>query len=145
MNLEETINDEIKKAMLARNNPRLEALRAVKSAILLLKTGEGLSPESGMKTLQKLVKQRRETAVIYRDQNRPELAEAEEFQANVIEEFLPRGLSHEELEAGLKEILSELGNPPASMFGKVMGEASKRFAGRADGKQISALLKELMK
>lgn len=145
MNLEETINDEIKKAMLARNNARLEALRAVKSAILLLKTGEGLSPDSGMKTLQKLVKQRRETAVIYRDQNRPELAEAEEFQANVIEEFLPKGLSPEELEAGLKEILAEMDNPPASMFGKVMGEASKRFAGRADGKQISVLLKELMK
>jgi uncharacterized protein len=143
MSLEERINAEIKTAMLAKDSVRLESLRAIKSAILLLKTSpEGLTAESETKALQKMVKQRRETADIYVSQNRQDLADAEISQANIIEEFLPKALSEAEILAELELVISETGASSAADFGKVMGLASKRLAGKADGKQVSELLKK---
>ena len=148
MNLFDQISEDIKKAMLAREKVRLEALRGVKKEFLEAKTAKGangeLSDETAVKIMVKMVKQRKESAKIYEDNNRPELAENELAEAAVIEEYLPKQLSPEELEAELKAIIAETGATSAKEMGKVMGVATKRLAGRAEGKLISAKVKELL-
>lgn len=148
MNLFDQISADIKSAMLAKEKVRLEALRGIKKEFLEAKTAKGstgeLSDEQAMKILAKMAKQRRETAQIYTEQNRPELAETELAEAAVIESYLPQPLTDEELTAELSAIIAELGvNDPKEM-GKVMGVASKKLAGRADGKAISAKVRELL-
>lgn len=145
MSLEDKINTDIKAAMLAKETQKLEALRAIKSALLLLKTsGEAITPEAEVKALQKMVKQRRETAEIYQKQNRPDLAEVELAQAAVIEKYLPAQMSEEEIREALKKIISQLGVSSPSEMGKVMGVATKELSGKADGKTISAIVKQLL-
>ncbi|HRH01555.1 MAG TPA: GatB/YqeY domain-containing protein [Bacteroidia bacterium] len=145
MTLEEQINADIKAAMLAKEAAKLEALRAVKSAILLLKTSpEGLTSESEMKALNKMVKQRKETAEVYTTQNRKDLADIELAQAAVIENYLPKQMSEDELRNEISIIISNLGAASPADLGKVMGVASKQFAGKADGKIVSAIVKELL-
>ena len=148
MKLEEIINQAIKEAMLAKQKERLEALRSVKSGIILLKTEKGASHEvtadEELKMLQKQVKQRKESAEIFTQQNRPELAEKELFEAKVIEEFLPAQMSAEELEVRIKAIIAQVGAQSAKDMGKVMGLASKELAGKAEGKAISELVKKLL-
>jgi uncharacterized protein YqeY len=145
MTLEEKINGDIKSAMLAKEAPKLEALRAIKSAILLLKTSaEGHTAESELKSLQKMVKQRRETAEVYKTQSRADLAETEEFQANIIEAYLPKMMSEDEIKTALTSIIAESGASSAAEMGKVMGLANKAFAGKADNKIVSQLVKELL-
>ena len=145
MALEEKINADIKAAMLAKDASRLEALRAVKSAILLLKTSpEGYTDETELKALQKMVKQRKETAEVYTTQNRQDLAEVEITQASVIEAYLPKQMSEDEIRAELTKIISATGTSSAADMGKVMGVASKQLAGKADGKIISSIVKELL-
>jgi len=148
MSLEEKINNDIKAAMMAKEKIRLEALRAVKSAILIAKTEKGhtetISADVEMKLLQKQVKQRKESADIYKQQNRPELAEKELAEAAVIEEYLPKMLSEGELIAELKKIIDQVGAKAPSDMGKVMGVASKALAGKADGKLISEKVKALL-
>lgn len=149
MSLEIQINNDIKQAMLAKKKDELEALRAIKSAILLLKTSkdavDGQVPESvEISTLQKLVKQRRETADIYIQQSRQDLADVELFQASIIERYLPKQMNREELETALKAIMSEVGATSPRDMGKVMGVASKRFAGQADNKVVSEIVKNLL-
>lgn len=148
MNLFEQISEDIKKAMLAREKVRLEALRGVKKEFLEAKTAKGangeLSDETATKIMVKMVKQRKESAKIYEENNRPELAENELAEAAVIEEYLPKQLSAEELEAELKAIIAETGATSAKEMGKVMGIATKRLAGKAEGKLISAKVKELL-
>jgi len=145
MTLEEKINGDIKSAMLAKEAAKLEALRAIKSAILLLKTSaEGHTAESELKSLQKMVKQRRETAEVYKSQSRADLAETEEFQANIIEAYLPKMMSEDEIKTALTAIIAESGASSAAEMGKVMGLANKAFAGKADNKIVSQLVKELL-
>ncbi|MDE7410758.1 MAG: GatB/YqeY domain-containing protein [Paramuribaculum sp.] len=148
MNLFDKISADIKSAMLAKEKVRLEALRGIKKEFLEAKTAKGsdgeLSDEQAMKILAKMAKQRRETAQIYIEQNRPELAETELAEATVIEEYLPKPLSDEELTAELSTIITELGVTDPREMGKVMGVASKKLAGRADGKAISAKVRELL-
>ena len=145
MTLEEKINADIKSAMLAKEAQKLEALRAIKSAILLLKTSpEGHTAESELKSLQKMVKQRRETAEVYKTQNRADLADTEIFQANIIEAYLPKMMSEEEIKAELTKIIAESGASSPSDMGKVMGLANKAFAGKADNKVVSQLVKEML-
>ena len=145
MTLEEKINADIKSAMLAKEAQKLEALRAIKSAILLLKTSsEGHTPESELKALQKMVKQRRETAEVYKTQNRADLAETEVFQANIIETYLPKMLGEDEIKAELSKIIADSGASSPADMGKVMGLANKAFAGKADNKIVSQLVKELL-
>jgi uncharacterized protein len=145
MNIEERINGDIKTAMLAKDAKRLEALRAIKSAILLLKTSpEGLTEDSAMKAIQKEVKKRKETADLYTQQNRPDLEEVETFQANVLEEYLPKQMSEEEIKTELQAIIASVGATSAADMGKVMGAASKAFAGKADNKMVSALVKQIL-
>ena len=145
MTIEEKINAEIKTAMLAKDSKKLEALRAIKSVILLLKTSpEGLTDESINKTLQKEVKKRKESADIYKTQNRPDLEEIELFQASVMEAYLPKQMGEEEVKAELIKIIASIGaNGPGDM-GKVMGVASKALAGKADNKLVSVLVKQLL-
>lgn len=148
MALFDQISDDIKKAMLARNAVRLEALRGIKKEFLEAKTAKGsdgtLSDERATQILAKMIKQRRESAQIYTEQNRPELAEAELAQAAVIEEYMPRQLSQEELEARLREIIAQVGATSPRDMGKVMGVATKALAGAADGRAISATVKALL-
>ena len=148
MSLEEKINNDIKAAMLAKEKVRLEALRAVKSAILLAKTEKGhsenLTTDTELKLLQKQVKQRKDSAEIYKQQNRPELAEKELAEALVIEEFLPKMMSDEELTAELKKIIEQVGAKVPSDMGKVMGVATKALAGKADGRAISEKVKSML-
>jgi uncharacterized protein len=146
MALEEKINADIKTAMLAKDAAKLEALRAVKSAILLLKTSpEGYTDETEMKALQKMVKQRKETADIYKTQNRADLAEVELSQASVIESYLPKQMSEEEIRAEVAKVIASTGASSPADMGKVMGAATKQLAGKADGKVISAIVKDLLK
>ena len=147
MALEHLINQDIKEAMLAKNRRKLEALRAIKAALLLEKTGGGLGdaeiPESvELKLLQKLVKQRRDTAKIYWEQNRPELAEEEEYQASIIEKYLPEQMSEEEILAVVEKAIAETGASTMKDMGRVMGMVSKQLAGKADNKIIAALVKQ---
>lgn len=148
MNLFDQISEDIKKAMLARDKVRLEALRGIKKEFLEAKTAKGaggeLSDENATKILVKMAKQRKESAAIYTENNRPELAENELAEAKVIEEYLPQQLSSEELEAELKKIIEEVGAEGPKDMGKVMGVASKALAGRAEGRLISAKVKELL-
>jgi uncharacterized protein len=145
MQLEETIQADMKSAMLAKDQPRLEAIRAIKSVLLLLKTSpEGLTEESAIKALQKEVKKRRETAEIYITQNRPELAEVESFQAGIIEAYLPKQMSEDEVREILITIIAQTGAASPADMGKVMGVATKQLAGKADGKMISSLVKDLL-
>ncbi len=148
MNLFDQISEDIKKAMLARDKVRREALRGVKKEFLEAKTAKGangeLTDENATKIMVKMVKQRKESARIYEENNRPELAENELSEAAVIEEYLPKQLSAEELEAELKAIIAETGATGPKEMGKVMGVATKRLAGRAEGKLISAKVKELL-
>jgi uncharacterized protein len=145
MNIEEQINAEIKSAMLGKDAKRLEALRGIKSVILLLKTSpEGLTDESINKALQKEVKKRKESADIYKTQNRADLEADELFQADVIEAYLPKQMSEEEIKVALTNIISSVGASGPGDVGKVMGAASKAFAGKADNKIVSALVKQLL-
>ena len=149
MNIEQTINADIKKAMLAREKDVLEALRAIKSSILLLKTGKDatngeVSEAAEIAMLQKLVKQRKEAADIFVQQNRQDLADDELFQAGIIERYLPKQLSREEIEAEVKSIIAEVGASSPKDMGRVMGQASKRFAGKADNRVVSEIVKSLL-
>lgn len=147
MTLEERINADIKAAMLAKERKKLDALRAVKSAILLLKTngsGDAISEEAEIACLQKLVKQRKESAELYKQQNRMDLYEDEAFQQAVIEAYLPEQMSEEEIRTELQKIISETGASTVKDMGKVMGAAQKAFAGRADNKVVSTIVKELL-
>lgn len=145
MALEEKINADIKSAMLAKEASKLEALRAIKSAILLLKTSqEGLNDDTEMKALQKMVKQRKETAELYISQNRKDLADVELAQASVIEAYLPKQMSEEEIKAEVAKIITAVGASSPADMGKVMGVASKQLTGKADGKIISTVVKELL-
>lgn len=135
--------------MLAKQKDVLESLRAIKSALLLLKTSkdavDGEVPESvEIATLQKLVKQRRETAQIYVQQNRQDLADEELFQASIIERYLPKQLSQEEVETQVRQIIADLGASSPKDMGKVMGVASKHFAGQADNKVVSEIVKSIL-
>ena len=147
MNLEQKVMAQLKEAMKAKDQLKMEALRAIKSAILLEKTKGGqkeLSEADEMKLLQKLVKQRKESADIYLQQNRKDLAEVELKQAEVIEAFLPEQMSEEEIENEVKKIIAETGASSMRDMGKVMGIATKKMAGRADGKMISGIVKKLL-
>jgi uncharacterized protein len=147
MELQQRIDADIKTAMLARDKDRLNALRAIKSAILLELTKDGqhgLDEAAGLKILQKLYKQRRESAAIYREQQRDELASEEEVQAQVIEAYLPARLSEAEVENAVRNIITELGATDMKAMGRVMGEANKRMAGKAEGSLVAALVKKLL-
>ena len=148
MNLFDKVSGDIKTAMLARDKVRLEALRGIKKEFLEAKTAKGgdgeLSDDAALKILAKMVKQRKESASIYTEQNREDLAGEELAQAAIIEEYLPKQLSEEELTAALKEIIARVGATSAKEMGKVMGVVTKKLAGRADGKDISAKVKELL-
>lgn len=148
MNLFDQVSEDIKKAMLAREKVRLEALRGAKKEFLEAKTAKGangeLTDEAATKILVKMVKQRKESAKIYEENGRPELAANELEEAAVIEEYLPKQLSAEELEAEVKAIIAEVGATSMKEMGKVMGVASKRLAGRAQGGDINAKVKQLL-
>ena len=148
MNLFDTISDEIKKAMLARDKVRLEALRGVKKEFLEAKTAKGasdeLSDEAATAILQKMVKQRKDSAEIYTAQGRADLASDELAQLRVIQEFLPQQLSPEELESTVKSIISETGAQSMKEMGKVMGVATRQLAGKAEGRAISEMVKKLL-
>jgi uncharacterized protein YqeY len=143
--IEEKLNADIKTAMLARDAKKLEALRAMKSVVLLLKTSpEGLTEESATKAFQKEVKKRRETAEIYTKQNRADLAEVEIAQAVVIESYLPKQLSTEEIKAAVEKVIAQVGATSPADMGKVIGAATKALAGKADGKAVSEIVKQLL-
>jgi uncharacterized protein len=149
MSLELTVNDLIKKAMLAKDEKGLRGLRAIKAAILLAKTSEGakeggLTGEDEIKILQKLVKSRKDSLEIFTQQNRADLATKEKEEIEIIEQFLPKQMGEEELKAAVQEIISSLGVTSAAEMGKVMGAANKQLAGKADGKAISAIVKTLL-
>ena len=148
MDLFDKISEDIKKAMLAKEKVRLETLRGIKKEFLEAKTAKGsdgtLPDEKAVQILSKMIKQRKESAEIYTQQNRPELAEAELAQAAVIEEYMPKQLSDEELTAALREIIARVGATSPKEMGKVMGVASKELAGKAEGRAISAKAKELL-
>ena len=148
MNLEQQVMAQMKDAMKAKDEASLRALRAIKAEIIKAKTEPGAGgelpaeKETGM--LQKMVKQRKDALDIYQQQNRQDLAQKEQEEINVIEKFLPAQLSDEELKAELRQIIAETGASSPADMGKVMGVASKKLAGRADGKTISAAVKELL-
>lgn len=142
------LTDEIKTAMRAKDSLRLEALRAIKSAVMLEQTATAgettLTEEQEIKLVQKLVKQRKDSAQIFKDQNRPDLVEPEEAQAKIIAEFLPAQLSQEEITKIVGDIIAQTGAEGMKDMGKVMGMASKQMAGTADGKTISTIVKQLL-
>ena len=148
MSLEAKIMEALKEAMKAKDTIALESLRAVKSAILLAKTeakaGETLAEEEEIKLLQRLVKQRKESADFYQKQGREDLATPELAQAEIIAKFLPEQLSEEKVEAIIKEIVARVGAIGMKEMGKVMGEANKELAGKADGKLIAAIVKKVL-
>ncbi|KKO90413.1 MULTISPECIES: GatB/YqeY domain-containing protein [Sphingobacterium] len=148
MSLEIQINQDIKAAMIAKDTAKLRGLRAIKAAILLAKTEKGhaedLSQEAEIKVLQKLVKQRRESAEIYKTQNREDLYEIEVEEEKVIEAYLPKQLSKEEVETVVKAIIAETGASSIKDMGKVMGATNQKLAGQADGKTISEVVKSLL-
>ncbi len=144
----EQVNAGIKEAMKAHDKGRLEALRGIKAELLIVKTAPGnngeVTDENALKVLIRMAKQRKESAAIYAGQNRQDLADVELLQAGVIEEFLPKQLSDEELTAQLQAIIAQTGAAGMKDMGKVMGIAAKQLAGRADGRAISAKVKELL-
>jgi len=148
MSLEIQINQDIKAAMIAKDTAKLRGLRAIKAAILLAKTEKGhaedLNQEAEIKVLQKLVKQRRESAEIYKNQNREDLYEIEVEEEKVIEAYLPKQLSKEEVETIVKAIIAETGASSIKDMGKVMGATNQKLAGQADGKTISEVVKSLL-
>ena len=147
MSLENKIMPELKAAMLAKDEAKLRAIRAIKAGIILLKTSEGgkeITEEDEIKMLQKLVKQRKESYEIYTQQNRPDLAASEKQEIDVIELFLPKMMSEEEVLAGVKTIIQNVGATSAAEMGKVMGAATKHFAGKADNKMVSMMVKQLL-
>ena len=147
MTLEQRINDDIKAAMLAKEKETLNALRAVKSALLLLKTEKNageITEDIEMKTLQKLVKQRKESAEMYKSQNREDLYNEEILQVNVISKYLPQQLSEEEITQVVKQLIEQENITDIKSMGKLMGLASKQLAGKADNKIISEIVKKLL-
>lgn len=148
MSLETTVNEQLKKAMLAKDEKGLRALRAIKAAILLAKTAEGagesMTEDAEIKMLQKLVKQRKDSIEIFEKQNRADLAVKEKEEVEVIEQFLPKPLDEAELRKIIQEIIQQSGAAGPGAMGQVMGIATKQLAGKADGKTISALVKELL-
>jgi uncharacterized protein YqeY len=148
MSLELTINENLKKAMLAKDEVGLRALRAIKAAVLLAKTAEGasasLSEDTEIKLLQKLVKQRKDSLEIFERQNRMDLAQKEKEELEVIEQYLPKQMSEGEIKTIVAEIVKQTGVTNLSGLGQVMGIATKQLAGKADGKVISAIVKELL-
>lgn len=148
MSLFDQVSKDIVAAMKAKDKVRLEALRNIKKFFIEAKTAPGandtLDDAVALKILAKLAKQGRDTAALYHEQNRPDLAEEEEAQAKVIEEYLPKALTPEEIEAEVKAIIAQVGATSAKDMGKVMGVASKQLAGRADGRAISTLVKQLL-
>jgi uncharacterized protein YqeY len=148
MSLETTINEDIKTAMKAGDKLKLEALRAVKSAILLAKTekggGEEMSKEAEIALLNKLVKTRKESYDLYVQNNRTDLADVEKAQMEAISVYLPAQMSDEELEKEVKEVIAQVGATSAAEMGKVMGTATKKLAGKADNKRISEMIRKLL-
>ncbi|EKB48778.1 GatB/YqeY domain-containing protein [Cecembia lonarensis] len=148
MSLKASVESEIKKAMLAKDKDRLRALRAIKSLILLEETKGGatggISQEEELKLLTKAAKQRKDSAGIYKEQNREDLFAVEMAELEIINEFLPKQLSEEELDAALRKIIAEVGAEGPKDMGKVMGAATKVLAGKADGKLISQKVKALL-
>ncbi|MFN5358148.1 MAG: GatB/YqeY domain-containing protein [Bacteroidota bacterium] len=148
MSLEITINDHLKKAMLAKDEKGLRALRAIKAAILLAKTAEGagdaMTTDAEIKLLQKLVKQRKDSIEIFEQQNRADLAVKEKEEVEVIEQYLPTQMSADEIKLAVAEIIKQTGVVNISRLGQVMGIASKQLAGKADGKTISTIVKEML-
>lgn len=148
MSLQEIINNDIKAAMLAKEKEKLEALRAIKSALLLAATEKGAQAEmtgdAEIKLLQRLVKQRREAADVYLSQERKDLADVETFQADIIQQYLPKQMDTEELTGIIKKIIADTGASSVKDMGKVMGIASKQLAGKADNKAISDMVKQLL-
>jgi len=146
MSLTEKINADIKAAMLAKEKEKLEALRAIKAALLLESTkGTGdVTEDAEVKILQKMYKQRMESAEIYKQQGRPELEEPEVFQANIIKAYLPEQMSEEQVKAVIQEVIQSVGASSAADMGKVMGPAMAKLQGKADGKLISQLVKQLL-
>ena len=148
MSLQAQVMEQLKEAMKAKDSVALESLRAIKSALLLAQTESGakkeLTKDEEIKLLQKLVKQRRDSAVLYNEQGRADLAEPELQQLAVIEKFLPEQLSDEELRKIISEIIEKTGASSMKDMGNVMGQATKELAGKADGKAISTIVKELL-
>jgi uncharacterized protein YqeY len=147
MSLTEKISADLITAMKAKDKVALEAIRAAKTAFTLARAEKGadsLTSEEELKIIQKLVKQRRESAAIYKEQNRPDLYEKEEIEAGVLEKYLPARMSEEELLKIIKGIIEKVGAKSPADMGKVMGIATKELAGKADGKEISAKVKELL-
>ena len=147
--LEQQIQNDLKAAMLAKDKVALASIRGIKAAILLAKTAEGgqkdtIEDAELVKIIQKLVKQRKESAAIYTEQNRPELAENELAEVAVMEKYLPKSLSEEEVEAAVREIIAQVGASSMADMGKVMGVATKQLAGQADGRVISGIVKKLL-
>jgi uncharacterized protein len=148
MSLTEKIASDLMNAMKAKDKVALEAIRAAKTAFVLARSEKGadavLSAEDELKIIQKLVKQRRESAAIYKEQNRPDLYEKEVIEADVLEKYLPAKMSDEELSFIIKGIVERIGAKSPADMGKVMGVATKELAGKADGKEISAKVKQLL-
>lgn len=149
MSLEIRINEDIKAAMLAKDKEKLEALRAVKAALLLIKTGKDTATsevpeELEMQTLQRLIKQRKEAADVYKNQGRNDLYEVETFQVSIIEKYLPEQLSQDEIKQIVQQIIIETAAVGVRDMGKVMGLASKQLTGKADNKTVAAIVKELL-
>ena len=148
MALEQNINEQLKQAMLAKDEKKLRGLRAIKAAIIIAKTAEGaggqISADEEIKMLQKLVKQRKDSLEIDQRQHRADLVQKEQEEIEVIEAFLPKQLSEEELKEALTKIIADTGASSPADMGKVMGAATKQLAGKADGKTISAMVKALL-
>ena len=148
MSLTDTINQEIRSAMLAKAKDRLEALRAVKAAFMLASTekavGEGLNEAEELKIIQKLVKQRKDSAEIYKEQNRDDLYEKEVMEQKVIAEFMPAQMEEAEIRTFVENLIKEMGATSMQQMGAVMGRASKELSGKADGKVISGIVRELL-
>jgi len=148
MSLITTIDQDIKQAMLSKQEAKLRGLRAIKAALLLARTEKGASdeitPDAEVKVLQKLVKQRRESADIYTAQNRPDLYQIEADELEVIETYLPKQMQRDEVESYVKELIGRVGATSVKDMGKVMGAANKELAGKADGKTISEIVKQLL-
>jgi uncharacterized protein len=148
MSLEQKVMTDLKTAMLAKDEKGLRSLRAIKAAILLAKTSEGgggeLKADDEIKLLQKLIKSRRDSLEIYTAQNRSDLAVKEEEEIAIIEKFLPKQMSTEELKSSIQKIIADTGASSPADMGKVMGVASKQLAGKTDGKSISTMVKELL-
>ena len=148
MSLEEKINDDIKEAMKARDQSRLEALRAIKSAILLAKTEKGaadfMSEATELKLLQRLIKQRKESAQIYKEQDRMDLYNQEQSEAEIIQEYLPEQMDENTLRENIQKIVTSLGASSIADMGKVMGVATKELAGKAEGKLIAEIVRSIL-